>query len=186
MTDATRFDLQRKDAVVVLIDLQERLLVAMPEKERLVANTRVLLEGAKLLDVPILWTEQYPKGLGPTEESVRALLDPKDRAEKIVFSAWREPEFSTKLRATDRRSVILPGIESHVCVMQTALDLLYAGYRVFVPADCVASRTDENKRVGLSTMRQAGAALTSVEAAVFQMFERAGGDAFKAFQKKIK
>ena len=186
MADATRFDLQRKDAVVVLIDLQERLLVTMPDRERLVANIRVLLEAAKLLDVPILWTEQYPKGLGPTEPSMARLLPPREGAEKIVFSAWRSPEFSAKLRATDRRSVIMAGIETHVCVMQTALDLVYAGYQVFVPQDCVSSRTEANKQVGLSIMDKAGAAVTSVETAVFQMFERAGGEAFKAFQKMIR
>jgi nicotinamidase-related amidase len=186
MADTSLFEIKAGESVIALVDLQERLLAAMPDPEGLTRTIRLLIEGTRPLEVPVVWSEQYPKGLGPTAESVRALLPKAARAEKMTFSAWREPSFADRLKATGRTTVILPGIETHVCVMQTALDLLYAGYRVFVPADGVASRTEENRRIGLATMERAGAVITSMEAVVFQLLERAGTDAFKAFSKMIR
>ena len=185
MNDARRFILETGDAVLCLIDMQERLFRAMHDTDPLLKNTQILVNGARLLGVPILWSEQYPKGLGPTLDAIAADLPADGRAEKLDFSAWREPSFQAKLVATGRKAVVLPGIETHVCVMQTALDLLAEGYRVFVPADAVSSRTPENKEIGLALMKEAGAVITSVEACVFQMFAKAGGDAFKAFQRLI-
>lgn len=186
MSEPRDLMLTTDDTAVCLIDLQERLLAAMHEKEKLVKDAGILVGGANLLEIPVVWSEQYPKGLGPTIPEIAEQLDGGLRAGKMVFSAWREPSFADKLKNTGRKTVILPGIESHVCVLQTALDLLDAGYRVFVPADGVSSRTPENKHVGLELMHNAGAVVTSVEAVVFQLLEKAGGDAFRAFQKLIR
>jgi len=186
MNDAERCMITADQAVVALIDLQDRLLAAVNEHENIVKNTAVLIRGCRSLEIPIVYSEQYPQGLGRTTPEVLGLLPPESGAEKIAFSAVREPLFFEKLLATGKKKVILPGIETHVCVAQTALDLLDKGFEVFVPADAVGSRTEANKQVGLSLMERAGAVVTSVETVVFQCFERAGGDAFRNFQKLIR
>lgn len=184
--DLTKYQLNAADSVVFLIDMQEKLLATIPDREPLTKNVEILLKAARLLDLPIIWSEQYPRGLGATVEPLADLLKVDNGAEKLDFSAMRETSLVDKLNETSRKTVLLPGIETHVCVMQTALDLLQDGFSVFVPSDCVSSRTADNKRIGLSIMQEAGAVITSMETAVFQMFGRAGGDAFKNFSKLIR
>ncbi len=180
-------ELSPAETALVVVDFQERLCDAMPREvlERHARNVTHLLTLAARLDVAVVATEQYPKGLGPTIEPVRALL-PNAPLEKIEFSAMRNAGAAAALRESGRKTAVLVGMETHVCVFQTARDLLAAGWHVHVPADAVVSRAKANWRVGLDLMRSAGAVVTSTEAALFDLLKEAKGDAFKEVSKRIR
>jgi nicotinamidase-related amidase len=171
-------------ATLLLVDLQARLLPAMHEPERVLANALRLARGAMLLGLPVTATEQYPRGLGPTVPAVTELLSGVPRVEKMAFSAIGEPGLAWSLRA--RGQVLLAGIESHVCVCQTGLDLLAAGIATFVVADAVSSRTPENARLGVERLRDAGAVVVSTEMALFELLGSAATAEFKAVQNLVK
>jgi nicotinamidase-related amidase len=171
--------LTRSRAGLVVVDVQERLLPAIFEHQRVVQNTLRLIQGAAILKVPIFATEQYPKGLGPTVPEVAAAIPGFAPMEKLAFSACGAAGFVTALKKRKVSETVLCGIEGHVCVTQTCLDLLEKGFRVFVAADAVSSRTPENYRVGLDRMRAAGAVIVSTEMVLFELLERAGTDEFK-------
>ncbi|GMV42807.1 MAG: hypothetical protein AMXMBFR64_45230 [Myxococcales bacterium] len=177
------------DSVLVVVDVQERLIAAMtPEDQATIArNVPVLVHAAKATGVPVLVTEQYPRGLGSTIESVREALPAGTQVvEKLEFSCSRAAAFANALHATGRRTVVLCGMEAHVCVLQTAHDLLQRGYAVHLAADAVSSRTDQNRQIGLGLARQMGAAISSTEAVAFQWVGRAGTDAFKVISRLVK
>ena len=182
--------LNREDAVLVVIDIQERLVGSIdPELYRVaLANTRILIEGADALGVPILVTEQYPKGLGPTVPEVGGWLEGKDavRIEKKSFSCARDEAFLAALAAKGRRQAILAGMETHVCVFQTAVDLIRGGYSVFVVDDAVSSRTRHNYASGLQAMNRAGATVYNTETALFSMLKVAGTPEFKRISALLK
>ena len=181
--------LKREDTVLVVIDMQERLMSAMPDLHSRVAvrNTRVLIEAAKILGIPVLVTEQYPKGLGATiEEVTHSLEEGTAPIEKVVFSCARAEEFANAVKELGRSSYILAGTETHVCVLQTAIDLVNEGYSVYVPADAVVSRNDLDWQKGLDLMGKAGATVGTTEAFLFILLERAGTDEFKAISKLVK
>jgi nicotinamidase-related amidase len=169
-------------AALVVIDVQEGFRKAVPVFDRVAKAIATLIEGAEAIGIPIVVTEQYPKGLGETAPEVAEHL-PEGTVplEKVVFSASDAEGFDL----AGRDQALICGIEAHVCVNQTALDLLEAGVDVQVAEDAVGSRTDENKRVGLHKMERAGATLTSVETALFELLGRAGTDEFKAVQRLI-
>ena len=181
--------LKKQDATLVVVDMQERLMSAMPETEsgQAVRNVKILIEAARILDIPVQVTEQYPKGLGPTigdiKDSVGEEFNP---IEKIVFSCARSPEFAEALKDSERSSVLLCGVETHVCVLQTAIDLVNEGYRVYVPADAVVSRKNIDWEKGLELMNKAGAFVGTTEAFLFQLLERAGTDEFKQISKLVR
>jgi hypothetical protein len=177
--------LTRDDAVLMVVDVQGKLARLMHEAEALFDNLPRLVRGAAVLDVPVVATEQNPAGLGPTVEEVRPHL-PTEPIPKMAFSCCGEPAVVEALEATGRRQVLLCGIETHICVYQTARDLLGRGYGVHVVADAVSSRTPRNREVGLAKMQAAGAEVTSVETALFEMLEVAEGPAFKAILKVVK
>jgi nicotinamidase-related amidase len=182
-----RFFLKRDDAVLLVIDVQEKLCRAMDEKvlERLTGNISILQEAAREMGIPVLATEQYVKGLGETLPVLKErLTDPA--LEKMTFSCCGENAFPMKLREQKRRQVIITGMETHVCVLQTVLDLLEAGYNVHLVRDAVMSRKKENWQVGLSTAAAAGAVITSTEAAIFQLLQVAGTDEFKRLSKLVR
>ncbi len=181
-----KFVLKRDDALLVIVDIQERLAVAMSEKERVIANTLHLIEAAKLLGVPLLVTEQYPKGLGPTVPEVRNAVQEYAPIEKITFSCCGEGFFTEAVEETGKKQIILVGMETHVCVLQTCIDLLNAEYDVHVVADAICSRTDANYRTALEFMRDAGAVITCTETVLFQLLVKAGTEEFKAISKRIK
>lgn len=158
----------------------------MEEREKVVANTLHLLEAAKLLNIPIIVTEQYPKGLGRTVGEIREALPSYEPVEKIMFGCCGEPAFMKTLDATVRRKAIIAGMETHVCVFQTALGLLKAGYAVHVVKDAVCSRTGENFETGIGLMRDAGAVITGTETVLFQLLEKAGTEEFRTISKWIK
>lgn len=178
------FDLDK--TVLVVVDVQEKLWAAMHEKESLRDNTVRIVKGAKILGVPIVWTEQNPKGLGPTLPAVSELLAESEPVAKLSFSCCGEAEFMKKLEALNRKQILLAGMESHVCVYQTVADLRNKGYEVQVVADAVSSRTPENKAVGLERSREAGATITSTETALFELLKIAEGDRFKQMLKIVK
>jgi nicotinamidase-related amidase len=168
--------------VLVVIDVQEGFRRAIPDFDHVAKATATLIEGAQAIGVPILITEQYPKGLGETvPEVAEHLPEGTEPLEKVVFSASEAEGFDL----AGRDQALVCGIETHVCVNQTALDLLADGVDVQVAEDAVGSRTEENKRVGLHKMERAGAVMTSVETALFELLGAAGTDEFKRVQKLI-
>ncbi len=177
--------LKPQETVLVLVDLQARLVPAMHEREALIQSAVRLVRGAQVLEVPILHTEQNPAGLGPTVEEVASLLTGSPLT-KRAFSCCGEQDFLDALQSLGRRRVLLAGIETHVCVYQTAVDLLAAGYDVQVVGDVVSSRTQANRAVGLNRMAAAGAGVTSVETALFELLGRAEGPKFKEILAIVK
>ncbi len=177
---AAKLDPER--AALVVIDVQEAFRKAIPDFDRVAAATATLIRGAAALDVPVVITEQYPKGLGETvPEVAERLPDGVEPIEKTAFSAAEADGFDLG----GREQAIVCGIETHVCVNQTVLDLLDGGIEVHVVADAVASRTDANRELGLAKAERAGAWLTSVETALFELLGRAGGERFKSVQKLV-
>jgi len=177
--------LNAESTALVVIDIQVALARVMHEKDRLIENARKLIQGAKVLGLPIIVTEQYPKGLGRTVPEIAELIDAKP-IEKTAFSCCGEAAFVEAVEKLGRSQLVLCGIETHVCVYQTASGLAERGYEVEVAADGVSSRTVSNKLIGLDRMKDAGARLTSVEMALFELLEVAGGDAFKEIIKIVK
>lgn len=178
--------LARTKAALVVVDIQERLLPAIFEKERVLQNAVRLAKGAAALKVPTLVTEQYRKGIGLTLPELASAIPGFAPIEKMAFSACGATGFLDSLRATGATDVILCGIEAHVCVCQSCLDLLDAGFRVFVVADAISSRTPENRQVALDRMRAAGAVIASTEMVLFELLERAGTDEFKQILPLVK
>ena len=174
------------DTMVVLVDVQGQLAQLMHEKESLHRSLEILVQGAKLLGVPIVWMEQIPSKIGPTLECLSRHLGGQSPIAKHSFSCCGEPEFLRALEELDRKQVVLCGIESHICVFQTAHDLLAQGYEVQVLEDCVSSRTRENKEVGVNRIRQLGGEVTSVEMFFFEMMRDTENKAFRDVVKLIK
>ncbi|HEY2994160.1 MAG TPA: isochorismatase family protein [Methylomirabilota bacterium] len=175
-------------SVLTIVDVQERLFNAMDAERRddMVANVKILATAARRLQVPVLVTEQYPKGLGRTLPEVKTLVADVAPFEKTAFSCADAEGFVDRLRALEAEHVILAGIEAHVCVLLTALDLLQRGLRVSVVADAVCSRRAANLEIGLAQARQAGATITATETVVFQLLGRADSDAFRELSKLLR
>ncbi len=181
-----RFFLNRYNAVLLIVDIQERLAVVMKEREKVVTNTIHLIETARLLNIPVVVTEQYPKGLGPTVSEISDALQPYKPVEKITFNCCGEPVFMKRIRDSGRKKIILTGMETHVCVLQTCLGLLKEVYDVHVVRDAVCSRHKDNFKTGIELMRDAGAVITCTEAVLFQLLEKAGTEEFRTISKRIK
>jgi nicotinamidase-related amidase len=181
--------IRRERAALAVIDLQERLLAAFPEERRNSVINRALLtiDVANVLGIPTIVSEQYPKGLGSTIAPVRERLGGAFApVEKLAFSCGRSPEFKKALDATGKRDVMIAGVEAHVCVLQTTLDLIRDGYHVFVVTDAMTSRRDADCDAALALMDKAGAVLGTAEIFAFQLLERAGTDEFKQISKLVK
>jgi nicotinamidase-related amidase len=181
-----KFFITRNDAVLVIVDIQDRLAVVMKEREKVVNNCLHLIEAARLLGISVVLTEQYPKGLGPTINEIKEALQLYNPIEKITFNCCREPSFLKTLSSSGKKKVILTGMETHVCVLQTCVGLLKEDYDVHVVSDAVCSRTKDNFKAGIDLMRDAGAVITSTETVLFQLLEKAGTDEFRAISKRIK
>lgn len=178
--------LSRDTSTLAVIDIQEKLLPAIFEKERIVTASARLARASAILGIPTLATEQYRKGLGPTVPEIASAISGFAPIEKMAFSACGAPAFLTALQSLNRPNIILCGIEAHVCVMQTCLDLLEHGYNVFVAADAVSSRTLENAQLGLQRMRDTGAVIVSSEMALFELLKEAGTPQFKQILPLVK
>jgi len=176
--------LDRGNAILVVVDVQERINAVMADQGHL-ARIAVLIEACAALGVPVIATEQYPKGLGPTVPSLAAPL-PEPPLVKDSFSCAREPVVRAAIEAVGRRQVVVAGIEAHVCVLQTALDLAAAGFQVHVPHDAVSSRRPADKEWALDRMAAAGVVVTTTESALFELLERCGTDEFRAVSRMIR
>ena len=177
--------IRASDSVLVVIDMQEKLVPAMQAPARTIRNTRNLLRGAEELSVPILLTEQYPKGLGPTVPEIRSASNAQI-IPKMHFSCMEEPAFAEALKKLDRRQVVLAGMEAHICVVQTAASLLEAGYEVFVVSDATASRSLESEQACLARLSAVNAGIVTTEMVLFEWLGQAGTPAFKAILPLIK
>lgn len=180
------FKLDRGYSALVVIDVQEKLLPAIHDWESVLAATVNMVKFAKTLNVPIVVTEQYPRGLGPTHGDIASLIEPWHPLEKTTFSCFATAGFETKLNAAAAKSLVIVGIEAHICVNQTALDALKRGYNVHIVTDAVGSRSPQNKEIGLAKMRQAGAVISSSEIALYEWLERADSKEFKAILPLVK
>jgi nicotinamidase-related amidase len=181
-----RFMLHKDNAMLLIIDIQERLAQVMTMKEQVVNNTLHLLELAKLIRLPLIVTEQYPKGIGPTVKEIREQLEVYSPFEKLTFDCCGEQAIEDAISTINKRQVIVVGMETHICVLQTTLSLLKRGLYVHIVSDAVCSRTKHNWQVGLQLMRDAGAVITSTETVLFQLLGMAGTEEFKAISKRIK
>lgn len=181
--------LDRNRAVLVVIDVQEKLLPVITGGDELVRNTERLVRGCHILGVPTIVTEQYVKGLGPTAEPLRAVLAETvgyRPIEKNCFSAHGCDPFVAQLSALERKQILLAGIETHVCVYQTASDLLRNGFAVTIIADAVSSRTERNRDIALQRLVSDGAKISSAEMALFELTTVSGTDEFKAISRLVK
>ena len=171
--------LKRAHAGLLVIDIQDKLLPFIFEKERLVRNSVLLIKGAEVLRLPVFVTEQYRKGLGVTTPEVASAIAGFAPVEKVTFSSCGAPGLNETLKAKGITDLLLCGIEAHVCVLQTCLDLVKDGFNVFVVADAVSARNPENTRLAMDRMRSAGALIVSTEMVFFELLERAATDEFK-------
>lgn len=178
--------IRRDESLLLLIDVQERLAPAIEAGGQVVQRLELLLRAARRLGVPALASEQYRKGLGLTLATLCEELPPERRIEKLAFSAWREPALAEAIRKEGRRQILVGGMESHVCVLQTVLDLLNEGYEVYVIRDALGSRRGLDREAALARMEQAGARPATAEMVVFEWLERAGTAEFKELIDLIK
>lgn len=180
-----KYTLNRENTLLLIIDIQERLAPVVRQEKEVIENNKILIKTANTLNIPIIVTEQYPKGLGPTVREVKDSLQDAKIFEKISFTACTE-EVMESLEGHGRKKIIITGMETHVCVFQTARDLLDKGYQVFLVADGVSSRTKENYKNSLELMRDMGALISNTETIVFDLLKKAGTPEFKALSKLIK
>lgn len=185
--------LDRNQALVVLIDVQERLAGAMTHRDRVVARAALVLRVAAIAGLPVVVTRQYPQGLGDLDEVLFDVLDHLavsgtvvTRVDKVDFDCFAEPAFADAVGRSGRRQLLIMGMESHICVTQTALSGLREGFDVHVAADACCSRDEEVHRLALARLRTAGAVITTAESAVYEAIGRAGTDEFRALLTAVK
>ncbi len=176
--------MSRDDTALLVIDMQERLLPTIRNAARVIWNCGRLIDGARILNMPVAGTEQYPKGLGPTVPELAQRLG--KLPEKTMFSCRECESVFQKLLDAGRRRLLICGIEAHVCVQQTVYDLLAAGWQAYLAVDAIGSRTEQDYRIALDRMRSAGAVLTTTEAALFEWCGRAGTPEFKSISQLVR
>lgn len=174
--------IEREQAVALVVDYQGKLVPVMHEQEELLRRSKILLEGLKLLEVPMYITQQYTKGLGMTVDGIMEAAGTTEYIDKIAFTAYD----SVKWKLRGKKFVIVCGIEAHICVLQTVIDLKAAGYVPVLVADCVSSRKESDKQVALERARQEGAIVTTYESLLFELLKVAGTDISKAIQRLIR
>lgn len=178
--------LARDHVQLLLIDFQEKLLPKILDADEVVQRALTFTRFARMLDIPTVWTEQYPKGIGPTIEAFREVLAGLEPIEKTSFGCFGQPGFAERVAANGRRQLVIMGVEAHVCVLQTALAGIDLGYEVYVARDAVGSRGALDRDAGLDRMRQEGARLVTVEMAMFEILRAAGTPEFKKVLPLIK
>jgi len=176
----------KDDTAAIIIDIQERLYPVISDGEKLLQNCLKLIDGLQLLSLPVIITQQYTKGLGPTIPSVVEKFSEFSYIEKISFSCFDEPSVREKLLSLKTHNILLCGIEAHVCVLQTCLDLLENGFMPVVIEDCVSSRNLNDKKIAIERMRQEGARITTFESLLFELTRRAGSEVFKRISGIVK
>jgi nicotinamidase-related amidase len=186
--EMARRTLEAEQCALLVVDMQEKLLPPIWEKERLVRNAQLLIRLAKILKIPALVTVQYAKGLGNTVPDIASLLPETSPIHKLTFSCFGSDVFCSLLKRLPghRTTVLLCGMETHICVMQTALGALREGYLVHVASDAISSRTELNWRIGLERMRAAGAILSSTEMMIYELLRSSGAPAFRELLPYLK
>jgi len=175
-----------EDSSLIVIDMQDRLVPAMQAPARTIKNAGILVTAARRLDVPVLVTEQYSKGLGGTVPDVAKLADGVPVLEKMHFSCMKDPDFAEKFYNLDRKQAVIAGMEAHICVLQTAVNLMEEGFHVFVVTDATSSRTPESEKACLDRLSAAGAGIVTTEMVVFEWLGQAGTPEFRELLPLVK
>lgn len=186
--EVARRPLEANQSAIVVVDIQEKLLPPIFEKERLVRNSQLLLRLAGILEFPVLATTQYSRGLGPTVPEIASLLPPGEVIDKTAFSCFGSGDFCSAVRSLpgNRNTLIVCGMETHICVLQTVLGALDQGYLVHVASDAVSSRAEWNWHIGLRRMEAAGALISSTETIIYELLRNSASAAFKEMLKYLK
>ncbi len=180
------FRLKRNETAAIVIDVQEKLFPLIHEHDQLAKNMSILIQGLKILGVPMIVTQQYTKGLGETIGAIKETIGDYHHIEKMSFSCCGDEGFMSELKKLNKKNVILMGIESHVCVLQTALDLIAENFQPVLIEDCVSSRKPNDKRIAVKRIKQAGAIVSTCESILFELTEVSGTDLFKSIVKLVK
>lgn len=178
--------IKKENTIGVVIDIQSRLYPYIQDHELITRNNRILIRGLQILDIPLVVTQQYTKGLGETIPEIAEVLGEYRHIEKMSFSCCDEPRFNEDLALSSKMYVIVTGIEAHVCVMQTVNDLIGQGYVPVVVEDCIGSRKHNDKKMAVERMRQAGAIITTYESILFELLKYSGTPEFKEISKLVK
>jgi nicotinamidase-related amidase len=178
--------LLKEHSAALIIDIQERLFPLIWEHEKLARNIPILIEGLKVLGVPVFATEQYVKGLGPTVQPIAVALGELKRIEKQAFSCCDEPSVMEGIAVSGKENIIIAGIESHVCILQTVIDLKHNGYHPVVVEDCISSRKENDKKIAIERMRQEGVIIATYESILFELLRYSGTEQFKGISKLVK
>lgn len=178
--------IERSKSCLLVVDVQEKLAPAVAESAAAIGNSAILMQAAARLGVPVIVSEQYPQGLGPTVAALRALAPEAARASKLSFSCAADPGLQQRIKETDRSLLVICGMEAHVCVLQSALGFQQAGYRVVVVADAVSSRAPANREAALQRLRENGVEVATTEMVVFEWLGQAGTPEFKELSRLIK
>lgn len=176
----------KENTFALIIDIQEKLIPYIADNKQLIESAVKLIEGLKIFDLPILISEQYKKGLGETVKEISSILTPIASIEKTAFSCCDEPEFTKLAIWTDKKNVIVCGIESHICILQTSIDLINNGYHPIVVADCISSRKLIDKQFAIERLKQEGVTIATCESLLFELCRYSGTEQFKAISKLIK
>ena len=188
MSEFKKFNevLNPTSTILLIIDIQERILPVIHNHQNVVENTLKLIKGFKVINLPIFYTEQYPKGLGPTMPELKIQLSVAEYFEKMSFSCFGASNLFSKFRENKKSQIVIAGVETHVCVQQTVLDLLENNFQVNVAADAVSSRRENDYRIALDRMRSHGAEITTHESILFELLNVCGTDTFKQVSKIVK
>lgn len=178
--------LTRDDTALVAIDFQEKLMPAMSNRARLTEQTIRLVKGMKVLGIPAIVTQQYTKGIGETDAAIAEALGDFQHVEKTTFSCLANEEFASRIKSLNKKNIVVCGIEAHICVQQTVLQLLEQGYNVYLVADCISSRSEEDKLWAISRMGEAGAVVTTYESVLYEIMRDSKAEGFKAVSAIVK
>lgn len=178
--------LEIQNCCLVVVDVQGKLAQLMVDKESLFKNVRILIQAAQILEIPIVWCQQVPEALGPTIPEIAELLTGSEPIDKACFSCCGEERFTAELNALGREQILLCGIETHVCIYQTAMDLMEGGLDITIISDAVSSRTEQNRQVALRRLSDEGANISSTEMALFELLETARHPRFREIARLVK
>lgn len=178
--------IKRNNALLLIVDFQERLMPSIRNGEEIIKRTEILISGCRCLNLPVIVTQQYTKGLKDTVEPIKKALEDFEYIDKISFSCCRNQEFSERLKALGRKDIIIAGAEAHICIKQTALDLLEQGYNLFAAVDCIGSRKEQDCYYGIRAIEKAGGVLSTTESILFDMMEDANDPCRKEISSLIK
>lgn len=179
--------IDKKNSLAVVIDFQEKLIPVIDKNEILLHNTEILIKGLDVLEIPMVITQQYTKGLGMTVESIKNVYgDSFQYFNKTTFSCYDDGIILEKIKSYEKKNIIICGIEAHICVQQTVIDCMAAGYQVIIVEDCISSRKENDKKIAIQRMIQEGAIIATYESILFELTRESGSDKFKAISKLIK